>query len=134
MSRFDTRTRTVLFAALLAALPAFAQTTAKPAEVKREVVGNRTSENIPAIPAELLEQLNRYQNTRGAGLAGWTKDGCLLVSTRFAETAQAHRVCEPLGMREQLTFYPEPIGGITPAPAKAWRDVHDRLSRAATPG
>ena len=123
MSRFDTQARTVLFAALLAALPALAQTApVKPAEVKREVVGNRTSENIPAIPAALLEQLNRYQNTRGAGLAGWTKDGCLLVSTRFAETAQAHRVCEPLGMREQLTFYPEPIGGITPAPAKAWRD------------
>ena len=107
--------RTVLFAALLAALPAFAQN----AEAKREVVGNRTSENIPAIPAELLEQLNRYQNTRGAGLAGWTKDGCLLISTRFAETAQAHRVCQPLGMREQLTFYPEPVGGITPSPAKA---------------
>ena len=87
--------RTVLFAALLAALPAFAQN----AEAKREVVGNRTSENIPAIPAELLEQLNRYQNTRGAGLAGWTKDGCLLISTRFAETAQVHRVCQPLGMR-----------------------------------
>ena len=122
MSRFDTSARTILFAALLAALPAFAQSAAKPAEVKREVVGNRTSENIPAIPDELLEQLNRYQNTRGAGLAGWTKDGCLLISTRFAETAQAHRICQPLGMREQLTFYPEPIGGITPAPAKAWRD------------
>ncbi len=118
MSRFDSSARTVLFAALLAALPAFAQT----AEVKREVVGNRSSENIPAIPAELIEQLNRYQNTRGAGLAGWTRDGCLLIGTRFAETAQAHRVCQPLGMREQLTFYPEPVGGITPSPAKAWRD------------
>jgi len=122
MSRFDTSARTVLFAALLAALPAFAQSATKPAEVKRDVVGNRTSENIPEIPAALLEQLNRYQNTRGAGLAGWTKDGCLLISTRFAETAQAHRVCQPLGMREQLTFYPEPVGGLTPAPAKAWRD------------
>ena len=118
MSRFDASARTVLFAALLAALPAFAQS----AEVKREVVGNRTSENIPEIPAALLEQLNRYQNTRGAGLAGWTKDGCLLISTRFAETAQAHRVCQPLGMREQLTFYPEPVAGMTPAPANAWRD------------
>ena len=117
MSRFDTSARSVLFAALLAALPALAQT-----EVKREVVGNRTSENIPEIPGALLEQLNRYQNTRGAGLAGWTRDGCLLISTRFAETAQAHRVCQPLGMREQLTFYPEPVGGLTPAPAKAWRD------------
>ena len=123
MTRSRSRARTVLFAALLAALPALSQTAAvKPAEVKREVVGNRTSENIPAIPAELIEQLNRYQNTRGAGLAGWTKDGCLLISTRFAETAQAHRVCQPLGMREQLTFYPEPVGGITPAPARAWRD------------
>lgn len=120
--------RTLLFAALLAALPAFAQsngtqrTDVQPASVKREVVGNRTSENIPNIPAALVEQLNRYQNTRGAGVAGWTKDGCLLISTRFAETAQAHRVCQPLGMREQLTFYPEPVAGITPAPAKAWRD------------
>ena len=123
MSRFDTRSRTILCAALLAALPAFAQTAdVKRADVKRDVVGNRTSENIPAIPAALIEQLNRYQNTRGAGLAGWTKDGCLLISTRFAETAQAHRVCQPLGMREQLTFYPEPVGGITPSPAKAWRD------------
>ena len=116
MSRFDTRT--VLFAALVAALPAFAQS----ADVKREVVGNRTSENIPSIPDSLLEQLNRYQNTRGAGVAGWTKGGCLLVSSRFAETAQVHRVCQPMGMREQLTFYPEPVGGIAPAPAKAWRD------------
>ena len=123
MSRFDTRSRTILCAALLAALPAFAQTAdVKRADVKRDVVGNRTSENIPAIPAALIEQLNRYQNTRGAGLAGWTKDGCLLISTRFAETAQAHRVCQPLGMREQLTFHPEPIAGITPAPARAWRD------------
>jgi len=122
MSRFDTSARTILFAAVLAALPAFAQPAGKPAEVKREVVGNRTSENIPEIPVALLEQLNRYQNTRGAGLAGWTKEGCLLISTRFAETAQAHRVCQPLGMREQLTFYPEPVGGITPSPAKAWRD------------
>ena len=110
--------RTVLLAALFAALPALAQMP----EVKREVVGNRTSENIPKIPAALLEQLNRYQNTRGAGLAGWTKNGCLLIGTRFAETSQVHRVCQPMGMREQLTFYPEPVSGATPASATAWRD------------
>jgi len=108
----------VLLAAAALAAPAFAQD----AGTKREVVGNRTSENIPPIPAELLEQLNRYQNTRGANLAGWTRDGCLLVGTRFAETAQAHRVCRPLGMREQLTFYPEPVGALSPAPARAAAD------------
>ena len=93
----------------------------KMAPIDRNVVGNRTTENVPEIPHSLVDHLNRYQNTRGASVAGWAGD-CLLISTRFAETAQAHRVCEPLGMREQLTFYPEPVAGITPAPAKAWRD------------
>ena len=111
------RLSVALLAALLP-LATFAQTSG----IQREVVGNRTSENIPAIPAELIERLNRYQNTRGASVAGWTRDGCLLISTRFAETAQAHRVCQPLGMREQLTFYPEPVAGIVPAPTRAWRD------------
>ncbi len=113
--------RHTLAAALLGlacTLPAFAQTNA----VKREEVGNRISENIPAIPQELIDRLNRYQNTRGAGVAGWTKNGCLLISTRFAETSQAHRVCQPLGMREQLTFYSEPVGGISPVPTKAAQD------------
>ena len=90
--------------------------------VERTEVGTRTSENIPAIPPELLEQLARYQNTRGANLAGWTRDGCLLVDTRFAETAQVHRVCAPLGMREQLTFYSEPVLDTVPAPATSALD------------
>ncbi len=90
--------------------------------VQRETVGNRVTENIPEIPADLVERLNRYQNTRGAGFAGWTSDGCALISTRFAETAQAHRVCQPLGMREQLTFYPEPINIAGTAPAASARN------------
>jgi dipeptidyl aminopeptidase/acylaminoacyl peptidase len=98
----------------------FAQTPA--ADVQRVEAGNRVSENIPAIPPELLEQLNRYQNTRSAAFAGWTKDGCILIATRFAETAQAHRVCQPLGMREQLTFYPEPISNLRAAPAQSGLD------------
>ncbi|MFP7722913.1 S9 family peptidase [Lysobacter sp. A3-1-A15] len=110
---------TVTALAAACAWPAFAQS---PAPVERVETGNRVSENIPAIPPELVERLNRYQNTRGAGFAGWTGDGCLLVSTRFAETSQAHRVCEPMGMREQLTFYPEPVAGIEPAPHAAGLD------------
>ena len=102
----------------LLVFPAFTQPVAT---VKRETVGNRTTENVPSIDPALIEQLSRYQNTRGAGVEGWTNDGCLLISTRFAETAQVHRVCQPLGMREQLTFYPEPISGVTASPAKAWR-------------
>ena len=105
----------------LSVLPAPALATMKPQEAARKEQGNRITENVPEIPAELVERLNRYQNTRGASFAGWTKEGCLLIGTRFAETAQAHRVCQPLGMREQLTFYPEPVAGITPSPAGAER-------------
>lgn len=106
---------------LLLALGSAQANTAKPTSVERKQIGNRVEENIPPVPAELIEQLNQYQNTRGAGLAGWTAEGCILISTRFAETAQAHRVCQPMGMREQLTFYKEPVSGITPSPAKSWR-------------
>lgn len=104
--------------ALACALPA----SARAAQVERKHEGNRVTENVPAIPAELVERLNRYQNTRGAGVRGWTADGCLLIGTRFAETSQVHRVCEPMGMREQLTFYAEPVAGVTPSPPGAWRE------------
>jgi len=90
--------------------------------VERKTIGNRVVENVPDVPAELIERLNRYQNTRDASVSGWTRDGCLLVSTRFAETSQVHRVCAPLGMREQLTFYPEPVAGVVPAPKAAAHD------------
>jgi Tol biopolymer transport system component len=105
---------TLLCLSLALAAPAFA---AEPAAVVREEVGNRITENVPAVPAELLERLNRYQNTRGATFAGWLDDGSMIIGTRFGETNQAHRVRTPLGMREQLTFYPEPINAVDTAPA-----------------
>ncbi|WP_219339735.1 S9 family peptidase [Luteimonas salinisoli] len=104
---------------LLAGVPAAAQ---EGAQVERRHVGNRVTESVPEIPADLLARLNRYQNTRGASVAGWTADGCLLIGTRFAETTQAHRVCEPMGMREQLTFEPERIGLGDIAPAGSGLD------------
>jgi dipeptidyl aminopeptidase/acylaminoacyl peptidase len=95
-----------------------ASTVAKaPPEVTRETVGNRVAENLPAVPDELVARLARYQNTRGASFGGWLGDGSMIVSTRFAETNQAHRVRMPLGMREQLTFYPEPINSVFTSPS-----------------
>ncbi|WP_081930686.1 S9 family peptidase [Lysobacter antibioticus] len=101
--------------ALACVAPALAGDAPKGAVV-REHTGNRVSENLPAIAPALLERLERYQNTRGASLGGWTGEGCLLIATRFAETQQAHRVCEPLGMREQLTFHREPLNSLDAAP------------------
>ncbi|MFM7272473.1 MAG: TolB family protein, partial [Gammaproteobacteria bacterium] len=89
---------------------------AAPAPVTREELGQRVSESIPAIPAELRERLARYQNSRQAMLGGWTADGRMLVLTRFGDTSQVHAVATPLGMREQLTFYREPVNVTVSAP------------------
>lgn len=110
----------LLCLALALSLPTLAATSALPA-VQREEVGNRISENIPAPPAELLERLNRYQNTRGAGFAGWSGNDALLITTRFGETNQVHRVAQPMGMREQLTFYREPTVAVGGQPGPASR-------------
>jgi dipeptidyl aminopeptidase/acylaminoacyl peptidase len=105
---------------IIAALVLAAATSAAanpPPEVVREEVGNRIAENLPAVPADLVERLRRYQNTRGASFAGWLADGAILVGTRFGETTQAHRVAAPLAMREQLTFHAEPLAAIAASPA-----------------
>ncbi len=75
--------------------------------------GQLVMEGIPEIPAEINESLLRYQNARAAGFLGWTPDGGMLISTRFGETSQIHRVDAPLGMRRQLTFYAEPVGSAS---------------------
>ena len=82
--------------------------------------GNRISEGIPDIPPELGTQLQRYLNTRAASLGGWIADGSgLLVTTRFGNTTQVHRVKMPGGAREQLTFYDEPIASLVANPKRA---------------
>ena len=81
------------------------------ADGARKTVGNLVIEGIPDIPPELNEQLLSYQNARSAGFSGWTPQGGMLIATRFGETAQVHRVDAPMGMRRQLTFYSEPVGG-----------------------
>lgn len=106
---------TLLALALLSSTSLFA---ADAAHVERIESGNRVSENLPAIPGELLERLNQYQNTRGASFQGWVDNGSMLIATRFGDTAQIHRVSKPMGMREQLTFYREPVGGASIQPAK----------------
>jgi len=106
---------TLLALALLSSTPLLAADAAK---VERLESGNRVSENLPAIPTELLDRLNQYQNTRGAGFQGWIDNDSLLIATRFGDTSQIHRINKPMGMREQLTFYREPVGGASIQPAK----------------
>jgi dipeptidyl aminopeptidase/acylaminoacyl peptidase len=68
--------------------------------------------SVPIVPAELEERLRQYQNTRTAVFHGWSPDGNgLLIATRFGNTAQLHRVYEPGGRRDQITFFDEPVQG-----------------------
>lgn len=71
-----------------------------------------TTEDVPALPAELIERLRQYQSVRAAFFRGWAPDGRgILVQTRFGDTLQLHRVYEPGGRREQVSFYREPADG-----------------------
>ncbi len=88
------------------ALPAAAQD--GPARIER---GNLVIEGIPEIPQAVKDRLQQYENARSAYFSGFTGDGGILITTRFAETSQVHKVDEPLGMRRQLTFYDEPVQG-----------------------
>ena len=71
-----------------------------------EVVG------VPKIPDALVERLTQYDNLRTASFSGWSPDGKgMLVRTQFGNTEQLHRVYEPGGRREQVTFFNEPVEG-----------------------
>jgi dipeptidyl aminopeptidase/acylaminoacyl peptidase len=67
---------------------------------------------VPPIPEALWQDLARYQDIRFAGFSGWSPRGDgILITTRFGDTTQLHRLYQPGGRREQTTFQPEPVRG-----------------------
>ena len=113
--------------ALLAALalpfaPVLAQETAKPAPAAPVAPkpAALTADGLPDIPAELASATRPYMENRGAGFVGWNPvDKSMLISTRFGNTSQIHRVAFPMADRRQLTFEEEPIGGASWSPRTA---------------
>lgn len=82
--------------------------------------GNVVLSGIPEIPPEIGQRLTKYQNVRGASFRAWTRDGeSMFISTRFGAVSQLHRVDMPLGARNQLTFFGEPVGQATRRPKGA---------------
>lgn len=75
-----------------------------PAQAAREERGNLILDGVPTIPPVLVERVAPWLQARSARFSGWLPDGTMLVTTRFAEANQLHRVSAPLGAREQLTF------------------------------
>lgn len=77
-----------------------------------------TAEEMPPIPLELAERARPYLEARGAGFSGWDPNTrAVLISTRFANVNQLHRVEAPMGARTQISFEAEPVRGSF-APAK----------------
>jgi dipeptidyl aminopeptidase/acylaminoacyl peptidase len=71
---------------------------------------NLVAQGIPPIPASLAAEVRRYTESRSAAFQDWHPTRReLLVSTRFANAAQIHRVAMPGGARAQLTFSEEPV-------------------------
>lgn len=100
----------------MAALAALAVPAAAQTAPQREMRGALQVENVPETPADVSERLRQYVNTRAAGFADWLPDGGVLVLTRFGDTAQLHRVDQPMGARTQLTFYEERVTGASVRP------------------
>ncbi len=72
---------------------------------------NLKMEGIPSIPISLTDKVRKYTEARGASVLDWhPTQRSMLVSTRFANSNQVHRVSAPGGSRYQLTFFNEPVG------------------------
>jgi dipeptidyl aminopeptidase/acylaminoacyl peptidase len=77
------------------------------------------ADGLPPVPVELAAKTRPYMEFRTAGFSGWhPTDKSMLISTRFANTAQLHRVAAPMMARKQISFEAEPIGGGTWAPKR----------------
>jgi dipeptidyl aminopeptidase/acylaminoacyl peptidase len=107
------KTVSVIAAGLLSAAFAAAQGS--------EVVPNENlvAEGIPKIPAAIAEAVRPYSESRSAGFASWHPTRReMLISTRFADTAQVHLVKMPGGARRQMTFFPDRVAGASFQPAR----------------
>ncbi len=104
--KFFTRFLTALLAIVL--VPAFMTIATGAAEITPNE--NLVVQGVPSIPTALAERVDRYTQFRSAGLLSWHPTRReVLISTRFGEVPQVHRVRFPLGSRQQLTFFSEPI-------------------------
>ncbi len=101
----------LLIPALLLSCPLLAQPGFIP------VTDNLVVEGVPPLPASLAEEVRTYTEGRGASFVDWhPQKRELLISTRFGNSNQLHRVVMPGGARTQLTFFAEPVGGATYEP------------------
>jgi dipeptidyl aminopeptidase/acylaminoacyl peptidase len=77
------------------------------------------ADGMPSIPAAIAERTRPYLEYRTAMFRSWNaKDHSMLISTRFGNTVQIHRVKSPEAARTQLSFESDPIAVASWAPQK----------------
>lgn len=78
----------------------------------RQVPENLLADGVPAIDPAVRKEASRYLEFRTAAMQSWHPVRReMLVTTRFADSAQLHHVDHPGGARRQLTFFAEPVSG-----------------------
>lgn len=93
------------FTALTLPLAAAAQEPVAPKPAALEADG------LPPVPMALVEASRPYMEFRTASFLDWNPvDRSMLVSTRFANVAQLHKVAGPGMARRQISFEAEPLG------------------------
>ncbi len=111
--------KTMMTGLVAGALTALWPTTAAWADAAKPAA--LVSDGIPPIPDALVSDTRPYMEFRTAGFSGWNPiDRSMLVSTRFASTAQLHRIAAPMMAREQISFEAEPVRG-------SWSPTGDTL-------
>jgi len=104
-----------LIAILLLACLSLAAVAQKSSATQSAVIrpgDNLVLENIPAIPASIAEESARYGDVRAAAIQDWDPvKREMLITTRFADVPQVHRVKMAGGDRSQLTFFPDRVTG-----------------------
>jgi len=85
----------------------------------RQEIGNLVLDGIPAHSPRVTASLDNWLAGRSASFRDFLPDGSMLISTRFGDAEQIHRVEQPLGAREQLTFEAEPISTALANPTMA---------------
>ena len=77
------------------------------------------ADGIPPIPRTIVEAVGAYSEARSAGVFDWHPvERTMMISTRFADTAQVHEVRGPGADRRQLTFFRDRVT------AASWPPVH----------
>jgi dipeptidyl aminopeptidase/acylaminoacyl peptidase len=80
---------------------------------------NLVLDGIPKISASIATAASGYTESRSADFQGWhPMRREILITTRFADTTQVHRVRGPMGARTQMTFFPDRVQSASYQPTR----------------